>query len=915
MANSERNSRSVSVWLLLAAALFPSLALAGSPDQQDSRVFLHTGWMLQSSCVAKATAAEISAPGFSTNGWHTASVPSTVLAALVADKTYPDPYFGMNLRSIPGATYPIGANFSLLPMPKDSPFACSWWYRTEFRVPEDFRDRHVSLHFGGINSRANVWLNGHQIAGTKDVAGTYRAYDFDVTTLLASGKPNVLAAETFAPTEKDPAITWVDWNPAPPDKNMGLWREVYLEASGPVTVRNAQVVTHFTDASLAEADLTVVAELHNLSAQTPATGVLEGSFDEVHLRQPITFAPGESRTVRFTPDKFPELKVKEPKIWWPAPLGPQNLHKLSLRFTIGNEISDSQTVRFGIREITSEKNDQGCLQFLINGRKILIRGGGWAPDMLLRQSRERLEAEFRYVRDLGLNTIRLEGKMETDDFYNLADEEGILIMAGWSCCDFWEQWDKWKPGQLEIAAESLRSQILRMRSHPSMLVWLNASDNPPPPKVEKTYIDILKSLDWPNPYISSAHQKPSKLTGSPGVKMTGPYDYVPPAYWLDDPGKYGGAWGFNTETGPGPAIPPVSSLQRFLPADHLWPIDDFWNFHAASEEFKNTKRFNAALDASYGPPKDLEDYVMKSQAMAYDAERAMFEAYARNKYSSTGVIQWMLNNAWPSIFWHLYDYYLQPAGGYFGAKKANEPLHVLYSYDDHSVVVINSLYEKFPALSVSADLYDFTLQRKFSEQQIVDVGPDAVQRVLTVPPIPFVSVSPVFFLRLALGDSSGKILSSNFYWLPAQPARIDYLKTVYFGSPKPPINFLEESAIYTPASPYDDLTALQLLPRIQLSASATINASGETLQVRIKLQNTSTNLAFQAHLGIHEHGEVTEILPVLWDDNYIELMPGESREITAHYLTPDVLKGKPELTIAGWNIEPLTIPLRANESK
>jgi exo-1,4-beta-D-glucosaminidase len=448
--NRQRNSRTFSVWLLLAAALLPSLALADSPDQKDSRLYLHTGWMLQSSCVAKATAAQISAPGFRADDWHATSVPSTVVAALVTDKTYSDPGFGMNLRSIPGTTYPIGANFSLLPMPKDSPFHCSWYYRTEFRFPENYKDRQISLHFGGINYRANIWLNGTQLARGNEVAGTFRTYDFNVTPLLHPGKPNILLVETFAPTEKDLAITWVDWNPAPPDKNMGLWREVYLQATGLVAIRYPEVVTHFPFASLAEADLTIVTELHNISTREQVTGWLDATIEGIRLRQKVTLSPGEFRTVRFTPDKFPQLKVENPKLWWPAPLGPQNLHDLSLRFTIADDVSDTQSIRFGIREITSEFSAQGYLQFRVNYKKILIRGAGWAPDMLFRQSPGRLQAEFRYVRDLGLNTLRLEGKLETDDFYNLADEQGILVMAGWSCCDFWEEWDKWKPAHFEI---------------------------------------------------------------------------------------------------------------------------------------------------------------------------------------------------------------------------------------------------------------------------------------------------------------------------------------------------------------------------------------------------------------------------------------------------------------------------------
>jgi exo-1,4-beta-D-glucosaminidase len=464
-----------------------------------------------------------------------------------------------------------------------------------------------------------------------------------------------------------------------------------------------------------------------------------------------------------------------------------------------------------------------------------------------------------------------------------------------------------------VEASPLRNQILRMRSHPSMLVWLNGSDNPPPADVEKTYINLLKELDWPNPYISSAHQKPSALTGPPGVKMTGPYDYVPPAYWLKDPGKYGGAWGFNTETGPGPAIPLVSSLQKMLPADRLWPINEFWNFHAASEEFKNTNRFDNALAATYGPPKGLDDYVTKSQVMAYDAERAMFEAYARDKYTSTGVIQWMLNNAWPSIFWHLYDYYLQPAGGYFGAKKANEPLHVQYSYDDRSVVVVNNLDEKFSALSITAELFDLSLQKIFSKQENLDIDADAIQRVLTMPNIPSDGSSAVYFAKLVLQDSAGKLVSANFYWLPSKPANIEYSKTLYFGNPPPPIDFTQESAIFTPASPYDDFTALEKLPPVSLAVSAAIDKTEQSARVRVKLQNPTAHLAFQIRLGIRNHGDSMEILPVLWDDNYVELLPGESREISAHYLAPDVLNGKPELSVAGWNIEPLTLPIQSTQ--
>jgi len=876
--------------LILAGA--PAIANADAPTS-SGKIFLHQGWALQSSCLFLAKGEQISTAGYKTNGWHSATVPTTVVAALVADKTYPDPYYGKNLRDIPGTTYPIGKNFSLLAMPKDSPFRCSWWYRTEFKLPANYQGRHIWLYFGGINNHANIWLNGHRVAGGKDIAGAYRTYEFEVKSLVSGDGPNALAVETIAQTEKDLGINWVDWNPAPPDKDMGLWRGVYLQDSGAVAIRQLMVATHFPNASLDEADLTVEAELRNAS-DASITGSLDGEMEGVKFRQTVSLKPGENRTVRFNPDEFSQLRIKAPKVWWPYQMGAQDLHDLHLRFSVGDDLSDHQSVRFGIREITSELNSQGARQFYVNGKKILVRGGGWSPDMLLRPDHARLESDFSYVREMNLNTIRLEGKLETDDFYDLADERGVLIMAGWCCCDHWEQWKHWQPGDLEIATASLRSQILRMRSHPSLLVWLNGSDGPPPADVESAYIQVLKETDWPNPYISSAAQKPASVTGKSGVKMTGPYDYVPPDYWLTDTSQYGGAFGFNTETGPGPAVPPVSCLRKFIPSEHLWPQNSFWDYHAGSEGFKNLSHFESAMKSIYGAPSGLDDYETKAQTMAYDGERAMFEAYSRNKYTSTGIIQWMLNNAWPSTIWHLYDYYLQPAGGYFGAKKACEPLHVLYSYDDNSVVVVNSLYQKFSGVTVHAHLYDDSLHERFSRQAQTDVDADGVAKVLTLPTEAFRPTSPVYFVKLDLQTNDGKAASTNFYWLSPKKNTYEWGKTDYK---------------YTPVSSYEDFTALGNLPKakIDVSGRAASTAGGPVVHVTVK--NSSDHLAFQVRLGIRKKGEDAEILPVFWDDNYIELMPGESREISARYLPTADLSDSLELTLAGWNIESATIPL------
>lgn len=886
------------VAILVFSALFVSTVSAAIPSTKTiSQLELRNGWALQSSCLVKARGPQISRVKFQTAGWHAVTVPSTVVAALVADGTYPDPYFSTNLRSIPGTTYPPYENFSVLPMPKDSPFICSWWYRTTFRLSADSRDKHVWLNFEGVNNRANIWLNGREIAAANEVAGAYRTYEFDITAAADLGKENALAVEIFAQREKDLGINWVDWNPAPPDKDMGLWRKVYLRLTGPVTVRYPQVITHFEPGSLERADLTVEAELRN-TTKKPFSGKLKGEIEKIRFEQNVSLAPGESRTIRFLPGEFPQLHVPRPLVWWPAQMGTPNLHDLSLEFSIDGAISDAAEVRFGIREITSELDVNGHRVFSINGERLLIRGAGWAPDMLLRESEGRLNSEFRYIRDLNLNTIRLEGKMETDEFFNLADEQGILVMAGWSCCDYWEQWEKWKPQDLAIATASLHSQIMRMRSHPSLLAWLNGSDNPPPAAVEKAYIDVLKQTDWSNPYLSSASAKATTVTGDSGVKMTGPYDYVTPSYWLTAAARFGGAHGFITETSAGPSIPPPASLAKMLPAEAIQPGSVEWKYHAGLLGFRDLNHLQDAMTQIYGTPVDTPDYERKAQAMAYDSERAMFEAYSRNKYESTGIIQWMLNNAWPSMIWHLYDYYLQPAGGYFGAKKACEPLHVMYSYDDRSVVVVNSRYNDVSNLTAAAEVYDLDLHQRFSQQTQVDVASDGVARAMLIPPSAFDDGSPIHFISLKLQDAEGRELSRNFYWISAKPTVFDWKKTTYR---------------YTPASSYEDFSALGSLPSdTSIDVFAEMQNGSAGPMVRVTVTNRGQQLAFQLHLGIGRKGEQAEILPVLWQDNYIELMPGESRQITAQFLSPNSLGSGAQLRLSGWNIRPQTITLPPN---
>src|SRR3984893_12176928 len=354
------------------------------------------------------------------------------------------------------------------------------------------------------------------------------------------------------------------------------------------------------------------------------------------------------------------------------------------------------------------------------------------------------------------------------------------------------------------------------------------------------------------------------------------------------PKEAGGSYGYNTETSPGPAIPTIESLKKFIPADHLWPIDDVWNYHAGLERFTTINVFLQALNERYGTATSLEDFERKSQAATYDGERAMFEAYGRNKYISTGVIQWMLNNAWPSLIWHLYDYYLVPAGGYFGTKKACEPVHVQYSYDDNSVAVINGTYEPLKGTKVSAKMYSVDAKEKASRETTLDLGADSSTKAFDLPTPD--GLTPTNFLKLQLHDAAGKLVSENFYWLSTKADVLDWAK--------------RSDTVYTPQKEFSDLTGLNSLPKAKVAITKTVHASTGHSAVTVAAVNNSKCVAFMVHPRLTRGKGGDDVTPVFWSDNYFSLLPGEKKAVTVRFDSDEFHGATPELVVEGWNVEP-----------
>ncbi|MEU2426671.1 sugar-binding domain-containing protein [Streptomyces sp. NPDC007851] len=862
------------------------------PSAAGSRTPL-AGYAIRSTAEVGDAASAVSSPGYPTRDWYPAGPRSTVLAALLADGVYDDPFVSANLQKIP-----------------KSPFQVPWWYRSDFQV--DDPSQRSYLDFSGVISAADVYVNGQRVATASDVAGAYTHHELDITSLVRSGTNTV--AFRIQPNDPNKNLTmgWLDWLQPPPDQNMGIVRDVVVRRGGPVALRDAHVVTELAVPSLATADLTVKAQARN-DSDAPVTAEVSGTVAGVPLTRSVALAAHETRAVTFTPADTPGLHLTSPKVWWPAGMGGQPLYGLDLTAAVAGTVSDTAHETFGVRDVKAPLNADGARQYSVNGRRLLIKGGGWSPDEFLRWDRTYAEDRLKYALDLGLNAIRLEGHIEPDEFFDLADRLGVLTLPGWECCDKWEgqtnpgeSGEKWTAADYQVAQASMAAEAARLRDHPSVVSFLIGSDAAPDAKIEKNYLDALGAADWAVPVVPAASDKSAPQLGSSGMKMTGPYDWVPPSYWYAK--REGGATGFNSETSAGPDIPTLDTLRRMMtPAelDTLWKNPGAKQYHRSpSATFGTLKVYDAALTGRYGTPKSLADYVRKAQLAQYENVRAQYEAYERNQTDaskpSTGVIYWMFNSGWTSLHWQLMDRYLDQGGAYFGAKKANEPLHVQYSYDDRSVAVVNNRHTAASGLTARATLFNPDGTQKY-DRTVTGVtvqGDGAHSTVLTLP-ASVSGLSATYLARLVLTDADGKEVSRNVYWLSTRSDTLDWAKTDWW---------------HTPTTGYADLTGLSSMAQVPVTATASTTEADGTSTTTVTVRNTGTGKTPALLTDVHLVGaDGKPVLPVRWSDNGVSLWPGESATLTATCRTADLHGSTPQVRVSGWNAVERTVPAGAPE--
>lgn len=849
---------------------FLLFSCAGNEEVLSRRILLSQNWKVQSSAKTEQNGEQLSSSAASIEGWYTATVPATVMGVLSANGLYNDLLVGTNYKDA-----------------DRTPFDVSWWYRTTFKL-SDIKDKHIELQFDGLTYRANIWLNGKQIASKDDVYGPFRRFSFDVTQYAV--EDNTLAIEIFRAQKGEPNIGFVDWNPRPLDENMGIFREVRLVITGNVSMANTWVQTKVDTTTLNEAWVNIETLLSNLSDKD-IDGHLKGKIENIDFSLPVTLKAGEKKKVKITSEDVAALNIKNPRLWWCNHLGNPELYGLDLKFIADNNISAQENVTFGIRQIDTYITPKGHKGFILNGKKVLIKSAGWTDDIFLRDTPESNEIQVQYVKDMNLNSIRFENIWgNSQNIYDLCDRYGLLALVGWSCQWEWENYygtpdDEFgcvrTEHDINLLTEFFNDQIIWLRNHPAIIAWMVGSDKLPRPELEKKYLDILPQIDN-RPYVGAAKTMVSKLSGPTGMKMNGPYEYVGPNYWYTDT-LYGGAFGFNTETGPGSQIPVYESIRKTIPKGDLWPLNDAWDFHCTTSTtaLNSMAVTTAVITGKFGKANDLKSYLDRAHLLNYESTKSMFEAFRINKTEGTGIVQWMLNSAWPSMYWQLYDYFMIPVPAYYGVKKGNLPNQLIYNYKDNGIYAVNESADDSKNMKAVIRGYSLDSKVLYEKEVTFSIKSNEAQKVFEID-----NSTANSFLHMALFDSQNKQIAENFYTLSSKLDTYYWEKTDWVG---------------TPIKDYSNFTELASMPKSELKINISKQGKDTNSSITVEIENPASSIAFFTQYLLKDAaGEI--VYPVYWDDNYISILPGEKKTLKCSF-DEKALKSKiVNLKVTGWNI-------------
>jgi hypothetical protein len=849
-------------FLFLALVTIPAVPLrAARPATLPAPVVLNAGWRLQDVAKVPEAGAVVAGAHFKDKKWYAATVPGTVLTTLVNNRVYPEPFYGENNRP------------EIIP---ESLCHTSYWYRTQVKIPKEYKGRHIWLNFDGINFSSTIWVNGTQVGTTR---GAFIRGKFDISANVKPGKKAVIAVlvapqpHPGVPHEhtlraglgQNGGITAIDgptflatigwdWLPAIRDRDTGIWQKVYLSATGPVLVKDPLVTTDLPLPRTDSSDVAVQATVENVTDH-PQKGVLKGTIENIAFEQPVEIAPHTTQKVTFDPRTTPALHMENPRLWWPNGYGPQNLYTLHLSFEENGAPTDAQDVTFGVRKITYSVPDTDTLTISVNGARVFIRGGNWGMDEgMKRIPRERLDAQIHMHQLAHMNLIRnWVGQSTGEDFYELCDKYGILI---------WDEFfqpnpnDGPDPDDLDTYMANVRDKILRFRNHPSIAVWCARNEGFPPKAIDDRLRVLMADLEPTRRY------QPSSTSGA-GVRSHGPYHWRAPRDFYKVTDDY-----FKTETG-SMSVPTLESIKGMMPQKDWEMITDDWAEHDFAKGAQQGNLYPGIMAARYGKIRNLVDFVRKAQLMNYEAFRAMYEGRnAEMFHPTTAIITWMSDPAQPSFVWQIYHYDLEPNASLFAVRSAGEMVHIQFNQSNGELQVINNLPDEFAGGTANVTVYNLDGSVAYQHDSPVTAPPATA---LNLGPVEFpATLSSVHFIKADLKDSAGKLISTNFYW------RAD------------------------PAHP-DDLTDLNNLPMVTLESEIARKDADSKSVITVTLKNTSSNIALMAHVQLRRKESGDRVLPVYYDGNYISLVPGEQRTITME-ADQSELNGEDALVMVdGWN--------------
>lgn len=882
---------------LSAMAQTPNYALAPDRIHLDSKA-IHNGqsqWLMRKASDVATAPEALSQPGWNTGGWEQAVVPGTVLTSLVYNKSVPEPYYGLNNRIdkniIPDIAH-VGRDYY------------TYWFRTEFDLPADYKDKTVWLQLDGINYRAEVWLNGHMVGG---MAGMFREATIDVTDFAHVGARNALAIKvlpvdipgTTMPKSWGAKGEWhnggdgniglnvtqlmsVGWdftfNDGIRDRNTGIWRGISLFATSPVRLAHAFVKSQL-NATYDRAAETVSVELVNPLSQSVSCTV-EGSITGtgITFSKEVSLIRGETRVVEFTPADFPQLNIDHPRLWWPIHKGPQNLYEMRMVAKVnGNTVSDSLKTRFGIREIKSDQQTPDhSRQFYVNGKKFFVRGTNWVPEAMLRGDDSRTWAELRYNQLSGINFIRLWGGgiAESDYFYQLCDEMGFLV---WQ--EFWMTGDTKHPQDGDLYLANVASTVKRIRNHPCIAYYVSSNESTEMPGAK----DVIMQLDGTRGY-----QMASEVDG---VHDGSPYKQVNPMQHYENTASDRGSRidGFNPEYG-APTIPIAESLREMMDEKDLWPINkEVWDYHDGGGFHLMTTLYKDLTD-QYGPSHSIDEFAQKGQFVGAMNSKSIWETWNENKLGygdryTSGLLFWYQNCPVAQVCGRMYDHSLEPTASLYYTRNALEPLHPQFDYLKNTVSVVNDYYQAFHGYTVTAEVYDINSKRVWKKSATIDLPEDGVANDVFKIDFPK-DISQVHFIKLRLFDEKGKQVGDNFYWRSND-------------------EYKGRTTVTGPCT--SGFESLSQLPAVRLTVKAKKAVRDGRCHLDLKVKNTGKAIAFFTQLMMKDK-QGNQIKPCYFTDNFFCLLPGEEKQIQVD-VDRNLSDNVDHLVVKGWNIVSQTLKL------